>query len=173
MENNKDGQTNAPFDMNGPDAHDPSIIHQPTMLTSAIALKVYPTYEKVFRHFHENPKEFADAFSRTWFKLTHRDMGPGELYFGPKVPQKELLWQDVIPAVDYKVIDDADIADLKKKVLESKLSVSQMVATAWASVSTFRGSDMQCKVQIYLLFLLLRPRIHFALQHFQRKATVF
>lgn len=124
-----------------PDAHDPSKSHAPFMLTSDIALRVDPAYEKISRHFYENPEEFADAFARAWFKLTHRDMGPISRYLGSEVPSEELVWQDPIPAVDYKMIDDQDIADLKVKLINSGLSVSQLVSTAWASASTFRGSD--------------------------------
>jgi catalase-peroxidase len=124
-----------------PDAHDPSITHAPTMLTTDLALKADPAYEAISRRFHENPDQFADAFARAWFKLTHRDMGPRELYLGPEVPSEVLLWQDPIPAVTHALIDDADIATLKSKILSSGLSVSQLVSTAWASASTFRGSD--------------------------------
>lgn len=124
-----------------PDAYDPSKKHAPTMLTTDISLKVDPVYEKISRRFLENPEEFADAFARAWFKLTHRDMGPRARYLGPDVPEEELLWQDPIPAVDHALIDDRDIAALKAKVLESGLSVSELVSTAWASASTFRGSD--------------------------------
>jgi catalase-peroxidase len=124
-----------------PDAHDPSQRHAPTMLTTDLALRVDPIYEKISRRFLENPKEFADAFARAWYKLTHRDMGPRARYLGPEVPTEELIWQDPIPAVKHKVIDDKDIAILKDKILTSGLSVSQLVSTAWASASTFRGSD--------------------------------
>ena len=124
-----------------PDAHDPSKHIAPSMLTSDIALKVDPIYEKISRHFFENPDEFADAFSRAWFKLTHRDMGPIERYLGPEVPKEVLLWQDPIPAVTHALINDADIAELKKRLLTSGLSISELVSTAWASASTFRGSD--------------------------------
>jgi len=124
-----------------PDAHDPAKRHAPFMLTSDIALKVDPAYEKVSRHFYENPGEFADAFSRAWFKLTHRDMGPRARYLGPDVPAEVLIWQDPIPAVTHQLIDDGDIAALKGKILDSGLSMSQLVSTAWASASTFRGSD--------------------------------
>ena len=124
-----------------PDAFDPGKKHLPTMLTTDLSLRFDPEYEKISRRFLENPDEFADAFARAWFKLTHRDMGPRELYLGPEVPQEELIWQDPIPAVDHKLIDEADIASLKKKVLDSGLSVSVLVSTAWASASTFRGSD--------------------------------
>ena len=111
------------------------------MLTTDLALRVDPVYEKISRRFLENPEEFADAFARAWFKLTHRDMGPRARYLGPDVPEEELLWQDPIPAVDHVLIDDNDIAILKAKVLESGLTVSELVSTAWASASTFRGSD--------------------------------
>ncbi len=124
-----------------PDAHDPSLSHAPTMLTTDLALRVDPAYEKVSRRFFENPDEFADAFARAWFKLTHRDMGPIARYLGPEVPSEVLIWQDPVPAVDHALIDAADVADLKAKILASGLSVSQLVRTAWASASTFRGSD--------------------------------
>ncbi len=124
-----------------PDAHDPSLRHAPTMLTTDLSLKVDPIYGPISRRFHENPDEFADAFARAWFKLTHRDMGPIARYLGPEVPKEELIWQDPVPAVAHKLIDDQDIAALKSKILASGLSVSQLVSTAWASASTFRGSD--------------------------------
>ncbi|KQB44419.1 Catalase-peroxidase [Flavobacterium daejeonense] len=124
-----------------PDAHNPSKRHAPTMLTTDLALRFDPVYEKISRRFHENPDEFADAFARAWYKLTHRDMGPIARYLGPEVPKEELIWQDPIPAVDYKLIDANDIAALKAKILDSGLSVSELVSTAWASASTFRGSD--------------------------------
>ena len=124
-----------------PDAHDASKKHAPTMLTTDLALRFDPIYEKISRRFFENPKEFADAFARAWYKLTHRDMGPRARYLGPEVPAEELIWQDPIPAVTHKLIDDKDIAALKSKILASGLSVSQLVSTAWASASTFRGSD--------------------------------
>ena len=124
-----------------PDAYDSSKKHLPTMLTTDLALRVNPDYEKISRRFLENPDEFADVFARAWFKLTHRDMGPRERYLGPEVPQEELLWQDPIPAVDHALITENDIAALKAKVLESGLSVYELVSTAWASASTFRGSD--------------------------------
>jgi len=124
-----------------PDAHDPSKRHAPFMLTSDIALKVDPAYEKVSRHFFENPAEFADAFSRAWFKLTHRDMGPRARYLGPEVPAEELIWQDPIPAVAHALIDDNDVAALKGKIGASGLAIPELVSTAWASASTFRGSD--------------------------------
>ncbi len=124
-----------------PDAHDPSKRHTPIMLTTDLALRFDPAYEKISRRFLDNPDQFADAFARAWFKLTHRDMGPRSRYLGPEVPQEELIWQDPIPAVTHKLIDDKDIADLKAKVLASGLNVSQLVSTAWASASTFRGSD--------------------------------
>ena len=126
-----------------PDAHDPTKRHVPAMLTTDLALRFDPDYEKISRRFHENPDEFANAFARAWFKLTHRDMGPRARYLGPEVPAEELIWQDPIPAVDHAVIDDKDIADLKGKVLDSGLSVSELVSTAWASASTYRGSDMR------------------------------
>ncbi|MBU9610020.1 catalase/peroxidase HPI [Burkholderia multivorans] len=124
-----------------PDAFDPSKKHRPTMLTTDLALRFDPEYEKISRRFYEHPDQFADAFARAWFKLTHRDMGPRSRYLGPDVPAEELLWQDPVPAVDHPLIDAADIAALKAKVLASGLSVSQLVSTAWASASTFRGSD--------------------------------
>jgi len=124
-----------------PDAHDPSKRRAPTMLTTDLSLRFDPAYEKISRRFYENPDQFADAFARAWFKLTHRDMGPRARYLGPEVPAEELLWQDPIPAVDHKLIDENDIASLKSKVLASGLSVSQLVSTGWASASTFRGSD--------------------------------
>ena len=113
----------------------------PTMLTTDLSLRFDPAYEKISRRFLENPDQFADAFARAWFKLTHRDMGPRARYLGPEVPAEELIWQDPIPAVDHPLIDDKDVAALKAKVLASGLSVSQLVSTAWASASTFRGSD--------------------------------
>jgi catalase-peroxidase len=124
-----------------PDAFDGSKKHAPTMLTTDLALRFDPVYEKISRRFLENPEAFAEAFARAWFKLTHRDMGPRARYLGPDVPEEELLWQDPIPAVDHKLIDENDIVALKVKVLESGLSVSELVSTAWASASTFRGSD--------------------------------
>jgi catalase-peroxidase len=124
-----------------PDAHDPSKKRRPTMLTTDLALRLDPAYEKISRRFLANPDQLADAFARAWFKLTHRDMGPRARYLGPEVPGEELIWQDPIPAVNHKLIDAADIASLKSKILASGLSVSQLVSTAWASASTFRGSD--------------------------------
>jgi catalase-peroxidase len=124
-----------------PDAHDTSRRHTPIMLTTDLALRFDPAYEKISRRFHENPDQLVDAFARAWFKLTHRDMGPRARYLGPEVPEEELIWQDPIPAVTHKLIDDKDIAALKLKILASGLTVSQMVSTAWASASTFRGSD--------------------------------
>ncbi len=124
-----------------PDAHDPSKKHLPTMLTSDLALRFDPAYEKISRRFYEHPDQFADAFARAWFKLTHRDMGPIVRYLGPLVPKETLIWQDPIPAADHPPIGDKDIADLKTKILSSGLTVSQLVSTAWASASTFRGSD--------------------------------
>ncbi|MBY5752198.1 catalase/peroxidase HPI [Rhizobium leguminosarum] len=124
-----------------PDAYDASKKHLPTMLTSDLALRFDPIYEKISRRFLENPAEFADAFARAWFKLTHRDMGPKVRYLGPEVPSEDLIWQDVIPAVDHALVDDKDIADLKAKVLATGLTVQELVSTAWASASTFRGSD--------------------------------
>ena len=124
-----------------PDAHDPAITHAPTMLTTDIALRVDPAYAKVSKTFHENPDQFADAFARAWFKLTHRDMGPRSRYVGSEVPAEVLIWQDPIPAVTHQLIDATDIAALKTKIIASGLSVSELVATAWSSASTFRGSD--------------------------------
>ena len=124
-----------------PDAHDPSKRHAPSMLTTDLALRFDPVYEKISRRFLENPDQLADAFARAWFKLTHRDMGPRTRYLGPEVPAEELIWQDPIPAVNHKLIDAQDIASLKGKILASGLSVSELVLTAWASASTFRGSD--------------------------------
>jgi len=124
-----------------PDAYDSSKKHKPAMLTTDLALRFDPAYEKVSRHFLENPDAFADAFARAWFKLTHRDMGPRERYLGPDVPQEELLWQDPIPAVNHALIAESDVTALKAKVLASGLSVSELVSTAWGSASTFRGSD--------------------------------
>ena len=124
-----------------PDAHDPKKKHKPTMLTTDLTLRFDPEFGKISRRFLDDPQAFADAFARAWFKLTHRDMGPRARYLGPEVPAEELIWQDPIPAVDHKLIDEKDVASLKAKVLASGLSVSQLVATAWASASTFRGSD--------------------------------
>lgn len=124
-----------------PDAHDPSKKHAPTMLTTDLSLRFDPVYEKISRRFYEHPYEFADAFARAWFKLTHRDMGPRARYLGPEVPTEELIWQDPIPALNHALIDAIDIAALKAKVLTSGLTVSQMVSTVWAAASTFRGSD--------------------------------
>lgn len=124
-----------------PDAFDSTKKHLPTMLTTDLSLKLDPAYEKISRHFHENPDAFADAFARAWFKLTHRDMGPRARYLGADVPKEELIWQDPIPTLNHKLINEADITELKIKVLNSGLSISQLVSTAWASASTFRGSD--------------------------------
>ncbi|MGH7726371.1 MAG: catalase/peroxidase HPI [Candidatus Eiseniibacteriota bacterium] len=124
-----------------PDAHDPSKKHLPTMLTTDLSLRFDPVYEKISRRFMAHPDEFADAFARAWFKLTHRDMGPRARYLGPEVPAEELIWQDPIPTVDHALIDQKDIAALKSTILASGLTVSQLVSTAWASASTFRGSD--------------------------------
>ncbi len=123
------------------DAHDPSKTHRPMMTTADMSMRFDPIYGPIARRFLENPAEFADAFARAWFKLTHRDMGPRSRYLGPEVPAEELIWQDPVPAVDHELIDDQDIAALKGQILASGLSVSQLVATAWASASTFRGSD--------------------------------
>ena len=124
-----------------PDAHDPSKKHAPSMLTTDLALRFDPAYEKISRRFYEHPEQFADAFARAWFKLTHRDMGPIVRYLGPLVPKETLPWQDPIPAVNHPLVNEQDVADLKAKILASGLSVSQLVSTAWASASTFRGSD--------------------------------
>ena len=123
------------------DAHDPSKRNRPMMTTADLSLRLDPIYEPIARHYLEHPEEFADAFARAWFKLTHRDMGPLSRYLGPEVPAEELIWQDPIPAVDHVLVDDTDIADLKARILASGLSVSRLVSTAWASASTFRGSD--------------------------------
>jgi catalase-peroxidase len=124
-----------------PDAHDPTKKHVPTMLTTDLSLRFDPAYEKISRRFLSHPEQFADAFARAWFKLTHRDMGPRCRYLGPEVPAEDLIWQDPIPAVNHKLIDEKDVADLKARILASGLTVSQLVSTAWASASTFRGSD--------------------------------
>jgi len=126
-----------------PDAHDPNVTHQPFMLTTDIALREDPAYEKVSRHFFENPDAFADAFARAWFKLTHRDMGPKSRYLGPEVPAEDLIWQDPLPAVTHPLIDAGQIESLKADILATGLPVSALVSTAWASASTFRGSDMR------------------------------
>ncbi len=123
------------------DAHDPSKMHRPMMTTADLSLRFDPIYEPISRRFQQNPEEFADAFARAWFKLTHRDMGPRSRYLGPEAPAEELIWQDPVPAVDHELIDAQDIADLKDKILASGLSVSKLISTAWASASTFRGSD--------------------------------
>ena len=124
-----------------PDAHDPSKRHEPRMLTTDLALRFDPAYEKISRRFYENPDQFADAFARAWFKLTHRDMGPRERYLGSEVPSEVLIWQDPLPAITHELVNDQDIEALKSKILASGLSVSKLVSTAWASASTFRGSD--------------------------------
>ncbi|AZA90790.1 Catalase-peroxidase [Chryseobacterium nakagawai] len=124
-----------------PDAFDSNKKHRPTMLTTDLSLRLDPVYEKISRHFYENPDAFADAFARAWFKLTHRDMGPRARYLGPDVPQEELIWQDPIPEVDHELVNDSDVEALKAKVLNSGLTISELVSTAWASASTFRGSD--------------------------------
>jgi catalase-peroxidase len=126
-----------------PDAHDPSRRHAPMMTTADMAMRMDPIYEPIARRFHQNPAEFADAYARAWFKLTHRDMGPKVLYLGKEVPAEDLIWQDPVPAVDHALIDSADIAGLKAKILGSGLSTSDLVTAAWASASTFRGSDMR------------------------------
>ncbi|MEO6293733.1 MAG: catalase/peroxidase HPI, partial [Burkholderiaceae bacterium] len=124
-----------------PDAHDPNKRHAPMMSTADMAMRVDPVYEKISRHFMANPQAFADAFARAWFKLTHRDMGPRARYLGPLVPKEELIWQDPIPAVDHALVDEQDVTALKAQVLASGLSTAQLVSTAWASASTFRGGD--------------------------------
>jgi catalase-peroxidase len=124
-----------------PDAHDPTKTHRPMMTTADLALRFDPIYEPIARRYHQNPEEFAEAFARAWFKLTHRDMGPKTRYLGPEVPAEDLIWQDPIPAVDHPLIEARDIADLKTQILESGLTISELVSTAWASASTFRGSD--------------------------------
>ncbi len=124
-----------------PDAHDPSKSHAPFMLTTDLALRMDPEYEKISKHFYENPDEFAEAFAKAWYKLTHRDMGPKVRYLGPEVPSEDLIWQDPLPELEHELINDADIAELKKQILDSGLSVSELVYTAWSSASTFRGSD--------------------------------
>lgn len=126
-----------------PDAHDPSKMHRPTMLTTDLSLRLDPAYEKISRRFLADPQAFADAFARAWFKLTHRDMGPRARYLGPEVPAEELIWQDPIPAIDHPLVDAQDIAQLKARIQASGLSVSELVSTAWASASTYRGSDMR------------------------------
>jgi len=124
-----------------PDAHDPSMRHAPSMLTTDLSLRLDPAYEKISRRFYEHPDELADAFARAWFKLTHRDMGPIQRYLGPLVPKEQLLWQDPIPPLDHKLVGEKEITALKAKILKSGLSISQLVSTAWASAATFRGSD--------------------------------
>jgi catalase-peroxidase len=124
-----------------PDAHDPSKKHPPMMTTADLSLRFDPIYEPISRRFHQDPQAFADAFARAWFKLTHRDMGPKVLYLGPEVPQEDLIWQDPVPAIDHMLVDQKDISDLKAKILAAGLSTAELVSTAWASASTFRGSD--------------------------------
>jgi catalase-peroxidase len=124
-----------------PDAHDPSKMHPPHMTTADLSLRMDPAYEKISRHFQANPEEFADAYARAWFKLTHRDMGPKCLYLGPEVPAEDLIWQDPIPAVNHTLVNAADVSALKAQIIASGLSVSELVSTAWASASTYRGSD--------------------------------
>ena len=124
-----------------PDAHDPSKRHAPSMLTTDLALRFDPAYEKISRRFHENPDHFADAFARAWYKLTHRDLGPRARYLGPEVPAEELLWQDLVPAPDHALIDEQDVRALKARILTKGLSIADLVSTAWASAATFRGSD--------------------------------
>jgi catalase-peroxidase len=124
-----------------PAAHDPSKKVTTIMTTADLSLRMDPIYKPIAKRFLENPDEFADAFARAWFKLTHRDMGPRSRYLGPEVPAEELIWQDPVPAVDHELINEKDIADLKGKIISSGLSIPEMVSTAWASASTFRGSD--------------------------------
>src|SRR6185436_12534133 len=124
-----------------PAAHDKSKKIAPSMLTTDLSLRVDPAYEKISRRFHQNPQEFADAFAKAWFKLTHRDMGPIARYLGPEVPKEPQIWQDPVPAVDHGLIDANDIASLKNTILASGLSISQLASTAWASASSFRGTD--------------------------------
>ncbi|HEU4699559.1 MAG TPA: peroxidase family protein, partial [Gemmatimonadales bacterium] len=124
-----------------PDAHDPAKKVKPMMSTADMALRTDPAYLEISKRFHANPDQFADAFARAWFKLTHRDMGPRTRYLGPLVPQEELIWQDPIPAVNHPLVDAADVAALKRTILESGLSIADLVSVAWASASTFRGSD--------------------------------
>jgi len=126
-----------------PAAHDPSKKEMPMMTTADMAMRMDPAYEKISRRFHKNPEEFADAFARAWFKLTHRDMGPKQRFLGPEVPDEELIWMDPVPEVDHELINDKDVADLKNKIMASGLSIPQLVSTAWASACTFRGSDMR------------------------------
>jgi hypothetical protein len=126
-----------------PDAHDPSKKHRPMMTTADLSLRFDPIYEPISRRFHRDPKAFADAFARAWFKLTHRDMGPRARYLGAEVPAEELIWQDPVPVVDHDLVGEQDIAALKARILASGLSISQLVTTAWASAATFRGSDMR------------------------------
>ena len=124
-----------------PDAHDPSKKHAPMMFTTDLALKMDPIYAPISKRFHENPEEFADAFAKAWYKLTHRDMGPRKRCLGPLVPAEAQLWQDPVPGVTHELIGEQDIADLKGKIVGSGLSISQLVSTAWASAATFRGTD--------------------------------
>jgi catalase-peroxidase len=124
-----------------PDAHDPSKKHPPMMTTADLSLRFDPAYEKISRRFHQDPAAFADAFARAWFKLTHRDMGPKARYLGPEVPQQDLIWQDPLPAVNHALIGETEIAALKQDILSSGLTIAELVSTAWASASTFRGSD--------------------------------
>jgi catalase-peroxidase len=126
-----------------PDAYDPNKKHLPAMLTTDLALRFDPVYEKISRRFLENPQEFHDAFARAWFKLTHRDMGPVDRYLGPEVPKEQFIWQDPIPAITHKLIDEGDVAAIKNKIIKSGLSAAQLVSIAWASASTFRGSDLR------------------------------
>ncbi|MBD3185407.1 catalase/peroxidase HPI [Candidatus Bathyarchaeota archaeon] len=153
-----------------PDAHDPSKRHAPAMLTTDLSLRFDPVYEKISRRFMEHPDDFADAFARAWFKLTHRDMGPRSRYLGPEVPDEDLLWQDPIPAVDHELIDQEDIASLKEKILASGLSTTELVSTAWASASTFRGSDKRGGANGARI--RLEPQVHWRVNQPSRLANV-
>ncbi|ELR68838.1 Catalase [Fulvivirga imtechensis AK7] len=153
-----------------PDAYDPSKKHSPFMLTTDLSLRVDPEYEKISRRFYEHPDEFADAFARAWYKLTHRDMGPLSRYLGPEVPKEELIWQDPIPAVDHELIDEQDIAELKGKLTNSGLSVSQLVSTAWASASTYRDSDKRGGANGARI--RLAPQKNWEVNHPEQLATV-
>ena len=153
-----------------PDAHDPSKHHKPAMLTTDLALRFDPIYEKISRRFYEHPDQFADAFARAWFKLTHRDMGPRPRYLGPEVPAEVLIWQDPVPAVNHPLVDVHDVAALKKLIADSGLSVSQLVSTAWASASTFRGSDKRGGANGARI--RLEPQKHWKVNRPEQLATV-
>jgi catalase-peroxidase len=152
------------------DAHDPTKKHRPMMTTADLSLRFDPIYEPIARRYLENPEEFADAFARAWFKLTHRDMGPRARYLGPEVPEEELIWQDPIPAVDHELIDETDIASLKATILSSGLTVAELVSTAWASASTFRGSDMRGGANGARI--MLSPQKHWEINQPQQLANV-